>query len=232
MAGMSVDINGLRTVDRDGAAEHRGQIRSRDRVRDLAEVYTHRREVDAMLDLVPDMFPSPDHPLRIDRKFFEPACGSGNFLEEILHRKTRYFEGVPREPRELVEYRIVQALASIYAIDINQSNVDESRNRLASGVDKVLARMGMAGSVALNSAVDVLVRTNILCADTLKDAPVIRLIDYVAVGEGAFLREWSRLDPDHDVGLFALFEVNRDAEPVHFSQLHDFPSPTPTQPFA
>ena len=34
------------------------QIKHRDRVRDLAEVYTHRREVAAMLDLVPDMFPS------------------------------------------------------------------------------------------------------------------------------------------------------------------------------
>ena len=36
----------------------RGQIRCRERVRDLAEVYTDEREVRAMLDLVPDMFPS------------------------------------------------------------------------------------------------------------------------------------------------------------------------------
>ena len=34
------------------------QIKHRDRVRDLAEVYTHQREVAAMLDLVPDVFPS------------------------------------------------------------------------------------------------------------------------------------------------------------------------------
>ena len=39
-------------------AKRKGQIKSRERVRDLAEVYTHEREVDAMLDLVPDMFPS------------------------------------------------------------------------------------------------------------------------------------------------------------------------------
>ena len=36
----------------------RGQIKTRERVRDLAEVYTHEREVNAMLDLVPDMFPA------------------------------------------------------------------------------------------------------------------------------------------------------------------------------
>lgn len=58
----------------------RGQIKSRDRVRDLAEVYTHKREVDAMLDLVPGMFPSAADPGNTDRTFLEPACGSGNFL--------------------------------------------------------------------------------------------------------------------------------------------------------
>jgi hypothetical protein len=38
----------------------RDQIRNRDRVRDLAEVYTHHREVTAMLDMAPDMFPTED----------------------------------------------------------------------------------------------------------------------------------------------------------------------------
>lgn len=47
----------------------RDQIKSRERVRDLAEVYTHQREVDAMLDLVPGMFE------QIDSTVLEPACG-------------------------------------------------------------------------------------------------------------------------------------------------------------
>lgn len=68
----------------------RGQIKTRERVRDLAEVYTHKREVDAMLDLIPDIFPSEHSPSNTDRKFLEPACGSGNFLEDILHRKLSY----------------------------------------------------------------------------------------------------------------------------------------------
>ena len=45
----------LAAADRDRG--RRDQINSRERVRDLAEVYTHEREVNAMLDLVPDMFP-------------------------------------------------------------------------------------------------------------------------------------------------------------------------------
>jgi len=47
----------------------------------------HPASVTAMLDLVPDMFPSNDDPGNTDRKFLEPAAGSGNFLEEILRRK-------------------------------------------------------------------------------------------------------------------------------------------------
>ena len=58
-----------------------GQVRSRERVRDLAEVFTHQREVDAMLDAVSDAFAV------LDVKFLEPSCGSGNFLVEILRRQ-------------------------------------------------------------------------------------------------------------------------------------------------
>lgn len=69
---------------------HADHIKTRERVRELAEVYTHKREVTAMLDLVADMFPSDADPGNIDRKFLEPAAGSGNFLEEILRRQLAY----------------------------------------------------------------------------------------------------------------------------------------------
>src|SRR3546814_7900619 len=65
-----------------------GQIKTRQRVRDLAEVFTHEREVKAMLDLIPDMFPAGSSTRAVDAKFLEPACGSGNFLAEILDRKS------------------------------------------------------------------------------------------------------------------------------------------------
>ena len=44
-----------------------GQVRTRDRVRDLAEVFTHQREVDAMLDQMPDAF------TEVDTRFLEPT---------------------------------------------------------------------------------------------------------------------------------------------------------------
>ena len=57
------------------------QIKSRQRVTDHGEVFTAEREVNAMLDLV------KQETERIDSTFLEPACGTGNFLVEILRRK-------------------------------------------------------------------------------------------------------------------------------------------------
>ena len=57
------------------------QIKSRDRVRDVAEVYTNKREVGNMLDLI-KVFSRNSN-----ATFLEPACGNGNFLVEILDRK-------------------------------------------------------------------------------------------------------------------------------------------------
>ena len=57
------------------------QIKSRERVAERGEVFTAEREVNAMLDLV------KQETERIDSRFLEPACGTGNFLVEILRRK-------------------------------------------------------------------------------------------------------------------------------------------------
>jgi len=54
---------------------------SKKRVADHGEVYTRAREVNAMLDLV------KQETERIESRFLEPACGTGNFLVEVLKRK-------------------------------------------------------------------------------------------------------------------------------------------------
>jgi type I restriction-modification system DNA methylase subunit len=56
-------------------------IKSKQRVADHGEVFTPPWMVDAMLDLV------KGESERIDARFLEPACGSGNFLVRILQRK-------------------------------------------------------------------------------------------------------------------------------------------------
>lgn len=99
-------------------------IISKERVAEHGEVYTNKREVTNMLDLV------KHETDRIDSRFLEPACGTGNFLTEILRRKLKVVE--TRYSKSQLEYErnAVLAISSIYGIDILDDNVKECRKRL------------------------------------------------------------------------------------------------------
>ena len=60
-----------------------GLVKSRRRVADHGEVFTPTDIVEDMLDLV------KSESERIDSRFLEPACGSGNFLRSVLVRKLK-----------------------------------------------------------------------------------------------------------------------------------------------
>ncbi|GAA4762976.1 type III restriction endonuclease subunit M [Citricoccus nitrophenolicus] len=202
------------------------QIKTRQRVRDLAEVYTHTREVMAMLDLVPDMFPSVDDPNNTDRKFFEPAAGSGNFLEEVLRRKLAFITADRYRSALMYEHRLLRALASIYAVDIDPDNVDESKDRMKhlmqSHLDNDLNTKVPTPGFA--SAVDAILETNIVLANTLTDLDSIEWVDYRASRNGTFLREWSTVGAQREqLDLFWAPKV--DEVPVHYSVLADHPNP-------
>ncbi|MBC2715114.1 MAG: SAM-dependent DNA methyltransferase [Desulfobacteraceae bacterium] len=99
-------------------------IVSKKRVADHGEVYTRKREVNAMLDLV------KQETERIDSRFLEPACGTGNFLTEILERKLRVVEARYKKSQLEYERNAVLAVSSIYGIDLLEDNVHECRKRL------------------------------------------------------------------------------------------------------
>lgn len=106
------------------SAKQEKQVVSKRRVVDHGEVYTAKREVNAMLDLV------KQETERIESRFLEPACGTGNFLAEILERKLSVVE--LRYGKNQLEYErnAVLAVSSIYGIDILEDNVVECRKRL------------------------------------------------------------------------------------------------------
>ena len=199
-----------------------GQIKSRDRVRDLAEVYTHEREVNAMLALVPDMFPSAQDPGNTDRTFLEPACGHGNFLVEILRRKLRFVTPQRYGRGERFEHRVLRCLASVYGIDICEENARDSRERMGVVIGAhVEEHLGTDGPTAgFAAAVDVILATNVICADTLSEATDIELVAYEPGSGGTFIREWSRpLDPDAREPNLLSLPPRRDELPVHYSEL-------------
>ena len=100
------------------------QVISKQRVVDHGEVLTGKREVNAMLDLVKQEIE------RIDSRFLEPACGTGNFLTEILTRKLRVVESHYGKSQLGYERYAVLAVSSIYGIDILEDNVQQCRHRL------------------------------------------------------------------------------------------------------
>ena len=97
---------------------------SRQRVTDHGEVYTSKREVNAMLDLV------SSEAERIDSRFLEPACGTGNFLSEILQRKLNIVKARYSKSQLEFERYAILAITSIYGIDILEDNVQQCRSRL------------------------------------------------------------------------------------------------------
>ena len=100
------------------------QVKSKKRVTDHGEVFTSEREVNAMLDLV------KQETERIDSRFLEPACGSGNFLVEVLNRKLNIVASRYKKSQLEYERYSVIAISSIYGVDILEDNVVECRHRL------------------------------------------------------------------------------------------------------
>ena len=127
----------------------KNQIKSKQRVKEFAEVFTAEREVKAMCDLIPQEVWE-----NITSTFLEPACGTGNFLVEIYARKLERCKD---------EFDGLKALSSIIGIDIQQDNVDESRLRLRS---MFLDKFPNANSFCLYMLTMILCN-NIICADSL-----------------------------------------------------------------
>lgn len=138
------------------------QIKSKERVAEHGEVFTNEREVNAMLDMV------KQETERIESRFWEPACGNGNFLAEVLNRKLavvkkQYSKSVP----EYEKYSIL-ALSSIYGVDIMEDNAKECRTRLYDIWNKAYTKQCKAeANNAVREAASFIIRHNILYGDTL-----------------------------------------------------------------
>lgn len=106
------------------AEQQEKQIKSKERVRTRGEVFTAAREVNAMLDLV------KDETENIDSTFLEPACGDGNFLDEVLRRKLAVCR--KRYGKSAADYEKMSFLActTLYGVDIMADNVERCRERL------------------------------------------------------------------------------------------------------
>ncbi len=108
----------------------RKHIKSKKRVRDFGEVFTPKHIINDMLDLV------KSETERIESRFLEPACGTGNFLVEILQRKLAVVEKKYKKNQLDYERYAVIAVSGIYGIDLLKDNIEEAQKRLFDIFDK------------------------------------------------------------------------------------------------
>lgn len=115
-------------------------IKSKERVQEHGEVFTPDSIVNDMLDLtdkelkgidsdgnILELHGEDEIKKYIDTTYLEPSCGNGNFLIRILDRK---LEGVQKLEVSDQELWLLHAVASMYGVDIQKDNVDESKERL------------------------------------------------------------------------------------------------------
>jgi N-6 DNA Methylase len=196
------------------------QIKSKKRIADHGEVFTPVWMVEAMLDLV-------KHEIeRIDSRFLEPACGSGNFLVRILRRKLAAVElKFGKSDFERQHYALL-ALMCTYGIELLEDNIAECRVNML----EILAEyLSLKESDDLYRAAFYVLTQNLIHGDALKmrtsDDQPINFAEWGYLGKGKFQRRDFRLDTLTQSSAFS-------AEGSLFAHLgkHEIFRPTKTYP--
>ena len=195
-------------------------VKSRQRVADHGEVFTPAWMVDAMLDLV------KDETERIDSRFLEPACGSGNFLVRILQRKLTAVElKFGKSDFERRHYALLAVMCT-YGIELLGDNVAECR---ANVLETLADYLKLEESDELYRAASYVLSQNLVHGDALSmhthDGKPITFAEWGYLGKGKFQRRDFRL---HDLAMSSTFT----AEGALFAHLgkHVIFTPTRTYP--
>lgn len=156
---------------------------------DHGEVFTPPWMVDAMLDLV------KGETERIDARFLEPACGSGNFLVRILRRKLAAVElKFGKSDFEKRHYSLL-ALMCAYGIELLGDNVAECRENM---LEVFADYMGVTEVDDEYLAATFVLSENIVHGDALSmrtsDGQAITFAEWGYLGKGKFQRRDFRYD--------------------------------------
>lgn len=195
-------------------------IKTKQRVADHGEVFTPPWMVEKMLDLV------VGEAERIDARFLEPACGSGNFLVPILERKLTAVElKFGKSDFERRHYAMF-GLMCCYGIELLADNIAECR---ANMLEVFAEYLGASQSDDVYRAASFVLSRNLVHGDamTMRDitgAP-ISVVEWGYLGKGKYQRRDFRLDVLTGMASFS-------AEGSLFASLgkHEIFTPTSTYP--
>ena len=175
-------MNEMPLTANSSAVEDETLVKSRQRVSDYGEVFTPGWMVEDMLNLV------KDESERIDSRFLEPACGSGNFLVSLLKRKLATVQQkYGKSDFEKRQYAIL-AMMCIYGVELQQDNVQECRANLLDVFDQFF---GQSLTEDIHNAAEYILSQNIICGDALSMRTGEKGID--EIGEAITFPEWGYL---------------------------------------
>lgn len=181
-------------------------VRTKQRVADHGEVFTPGWLVEEMLDLV------KGETERIDSRFLEPACGSGNFLVPVLQRKLATVQLKYGKNDFEKRHHALFALMCIYGIELLPDNTAECRENLLEVFNSFL--QVPRDDVWARAAATVLrvniVQGNALSMTTAADEPIV-FPEWAYLRRGNFQRRDFRYDAltersSYEGTLFAEFE--------------------------
>jgi hypothetical protein len=195
-------------------------IRSKRRVADHGEVFTPEWLVEKMLDLV------GDETERIDSRFLEPACGSGNFLVPVLQRKLAAVEGKYGKSEFEKRHYALLAVMCTYGIELLADNIAECRANL---LEVFVEYLNLSEADDLYRAASYVLSQNLVNGDALtmrtRDGQPITFAEWGYLGKGKFQRRDFRFE--------ALAQMSAlSAEGTLFAGLdkHEVFMPTTTYP--
>ena len=164
-------------------------IRSKQRVVDHGEVFTPDWMVDAMLDLV------KGETERLDSRFLEPACGSGNFLVPVLQRKLANVELKFDKSDFNRRHYALLGLMCCYGVELLADNIDECRTNMLAVFSDYLR---LSPEDDLYSAASYVLSVNLVHGDALTMKTTlgspITFAEWGYIGKGKYQRRDFRLD--------------------------------------
>jgi N-6 DNA methylase len=164
-------------------------IKSKRRVADHGEVFTPPWLVEKMLDLV------RGETERVDSRFLEPACGSGNFLVPVLQRKLAAVEAkFGRSDFERRHYALLAVMCT-YGIELLADNIIECR---ANMLEVLADYLNLDETDEVYLAAYYVVSQNLVHGDALTmrthDGQAITFAEWGYLGRGKYQRRDFRLD--------------------------------------
>lgn len=197
-------------------------VKSKRRVADHGEVFTPAWLVEAMLDLV------KDETERIDSRFLEPACGSGNFLVQIVRRKLAAVERKYGKSSFERQHYALLALMCVYGIELLADNIAECR---ANVLEIFAEYLGVNEEDDLYRAASYVLSQNLVHGDALAmrtwDGKPITFAEWGYLGKGKFQRRDFLFQ-----SLSMSLDLQESGQPSLFGDVGKHERFTPTQSYA